>query len=260
MQIVFQDPYASLNPRMTVGEIVGEGPLVHGLTNKQEREDVVRELLAQGRPQPEPHPPLPARVLGRPAPAHRHRPGARPEPRVHRLRRAGLRARRVDPEPGPEPARRPPAGARADLPVHRPQPRGRRAHQRPRRGHVPGQDRRARQASTSCTAHPRHPYTVALLSAVPETGPAQAQEAPRAQGRRARRPRRRRPAVASTRAAGCASGSATRNAARPRSRCFATSDRHQAVACHFAEEITPETIEAVGRTAAPVSAAETAAG
>jgi oligopeptide/dipeptide ABC transporter ATP-binding protein len=47
MQIVFQDPYASLNPRMTVGEIVGEGPFVHGLKNKREREDVVRELLAR---------------------------------------------------------------------------------------------------------------------------------------------------------------------------------------------------------------------
>jgi len=47
MQIVFQDPYASLNPRMTVGEIVGEGPYVHGLKNKREREDVVRELLGR---------------------------------------------------------------------------------------------------------------------------------------------------------------------------------------------------------------------
>jgi oligopeptide transport system ATP-binding protein len=47
MQIVFQDPYASLNPRMTVGEIIGEGPYVHGLTNKREREDVVRELLGR---------------------------------------------------------------------------------------------------------------------------------------------------------------------------------------------------------------------
>ncbi|MBA2299559.1 MAG: dipeptide ABC transporter ATP-binding protein [Chloroflexi bacterium] len=47
MQIVFQDPYASLNPRMTVGEIVGEGPFVHGLKNKREREDMVRELLAR---------------------------------------------------------------------------------------------------------------------------------------------------------------------------------------------------------------------
>jgi oligopeptide/dipeptide ABC transporter ATP-binding protein len=47
MQIVFQDPYGSLNPRMTVGEIVGEGPYVHGLRSKQDREDLVRELLAR---------------------------------------------------------------------------------------------------------------------------------------------------------------------------------------------------------------------
>jgi oligopeptide/dipeptide ABC transporter ATP-binding protein len=47
MQVVFQDPYASLNPRMTVGEIVGEGPMVHGMTDKQEREDHVRNLLAR---------------------------------------------------------------------------------------------------------------------------------------------------------------------------------------------------------------------
>jgi peptide/nickel transport system ATP-binding protein len=47
MQIVFQDPYASLNPRMTVGEIVGEGPYVHGLRDKRQREDLVRELLAK---------------------------------------------------------------------------------------------------------------------------------------------------------------------------------------------------------------------
>jgi oligopeptide/dipeptide ABC transporter ATP-binding protein len=47
MQIVFQDPYASLNPRMTVGEIVGEGPYVHGLRDKRAREELVRELLAK---------------------------------------------------------------------------------------------------------------------------------------------------------------------------------------------------------------------
>ena len=47
MQVVFQDPYASLNPRMSVGEIVGEGPLVHGMTDKAKREALVRELLGK---------------------------------------------------------------------------------------------------------------------------------------------------------------------------------------------------------------------
>ena len=47
MQVVFQDPYASLNPRMSVGEIVGEGPMVHGLRDKTKREALVRELLGK---------------------------------------------------------------------------------------------------------------------------------------------------------------------------------------------------------------------
>ncbi|MFM2106072.1 MAG: hypothetical protein RL338_1104 [Chloroflexota bacterium] len=47
IQVVFQDPYASLNPRMSVGEIVGEGPLVHGMTDRKEREALVRDLLGR---------------------------------------------------------------------------------------------------------------------------------------------------------------------------------------------------------------------
>ncbi|MFO1540639.1 MAG: ABC transporter ATP-binding protein [Chloroflexota bacterium] len=47
MQVVFQDPYASLNPRMTVGEIIGEGPYAHGMTDRAQREALVRELLAK---------------------------------------------------------------------------------------------------------------------------------------------------------------------------------------------------------------------
>jgi len=46
MQIIFQDPYSSLNPRMTVGAIIGEPLLVHGMARGSEREDRVRELLA----------------------------------------------------------------------------------------------------------------------------------------------------------------------------------------------------------------------
>jgi oligopeptide transport system ATP-binding protein len=46
MQIIFQDPYASLNPRMTVGKIVGEPLLIHKIGNsKKERLDRVQELL-----------------------------------------------------------------------------------------------------------------------------------------------------------------------------------------------------------------------
>ncbi|HEY8496105.1 MAG TPA: dipeptide ABC transporter ATP-binding protein, partial [Limnochordales bacterium] len=45
MQIIFQDPYASLNPRMTVGDIIGEPLLIHGLARGREREKRVQELL-----------------------------------------------------------------------------------------------------------------------------------------------------------------------------------------------------------------------
>lgn len=46
MQIVFQDPYASLDPRMTVGDIVGEAIDIHNLaTNKAERRERIIELL-----------------------------------------------------------------------------------------------------------------------------------------------------------------------------------------------------------------------
>jgi oligopeptide/dipeptide ABC transporter ATP-binding protein len=46
LQIVFQDPYASLNPRMTVGDIVGEPLMLHGVASGAARDEKVRELLA----------------------------------------------------------------------------------------------------------------------------------------------------------------------------------------------------------------------
>jgi oligopeptide transport system ATP-binding protein len=45
MQMIFQDPYASLNPRMTVGNIIGEPLEVHNVASGRERQDRVQELL-----------------------------------------------------------------------------------------------------------------------------------------------------------------------------------------------------------------------
>ena len=45
MQMIFQDPYASLNPRMTVGDIIAEQLKVHKLANGRERQERVQELL-----------------------------------------------------------------------------------------------------------------------------------------------------------------------------------------------------------------------
>ena len=44
-QIIFQDPYSSLNPRMTVGDIIGEGIDIHKLYTGKERQEKIYELL-----------------------------------------------------------------------------------------------------------------------------------------------------------------------------------------------------------------------
>ena len=47
VQMIFQDPFASLNPRMRIEEIVGEAPVVHGLIKKSEIKTYVGEMLEQ---------------------------------------------------------------------------------------------------------------------------------------------------------------------------------------------------------------------
>lgn len=47
MQIIFQDPYASLNPRLSILSIVGEPLKIHGISNKDERKDRVADLLSR---------------------------------------------------------------------------------------------------------------------------------------------------------------------------------------------------------------------
>ena len=53
MQMIFQDPFGSLNPRMNILDIISEPMLVNGITNRREREDRVTELLRKVRLRPE---------------------------------------------------------------------------------------------------------------------------------------------------------------------------------------------------------------
>ena len=45
MQIIFQDPFSSLNPRKTVAQIIGEPLLIHGMKDRKEREERVKYLM-----------------------------------------------------------------------------------------------------------------------------------------------------------------------------------------------------------------------
>jgi peptide/nickel transport system ATP-binding protein len=53
MQMIFQDPFTSLNPRMTLLDLVGEPLLVHGMKNRREREIRVADLLRRVGLRPE---------------------------------------------------------------------------------------------------------------------------------------------------------------------------------------------------------------
>ena len=53
MQIVFQDPYASLDPRIVVGESIAEGLKIHGIGNTKERNDRVRQVMQKVGLRPE---------------------------------------------------------------------------------------------------------------------------------------------------------------------------------------------------------------
>ena len=141
VQMIFQDPYTSLNPRHTVGAIVGAPLSVHDIVPRNKILPRVQELLEVVGPQPRALQPLPQRVLRRSAPAHRHRPRTDAEPQAAGGRRAGLRVGRVDPGAGHQPSAGPAEGVRHRVPVHRPRPRRGEALLPRDRGDVPRQDR-----------------------------------------------------------------------------------------------------------------------
>ena len=142
MQIVFQDPYSSLNPRMRVGAIVEEPLVIHRVGSKASAATRVAELFDARRPGSRAALALSAPVQRRPAAAHRPRPRARAQPVLHHRGRARVGAGRVGAGAGRQPADGSAAAAWAHIPVHRARPQARSAHLQPRGRDVPGTHRR----------------------------------------------------------------------------------------------------------------------
>ena len=85
VQPVFQNPYASLDPRYTIGQVIVEPLRVHKIGDAASRAQGRRRTARQGRPSRLLRGPVPARAVRRPAAARRHRPrpGAQPGTRRH---------------------------------------------------------------------------------------------------------------------------------------------------------------------------------
>ena len=174
LQIVFQDPHASLNPAMTIGASVGDPLRFHGIAKDRDRARAPGRRGARAR-RPGPggavRRQVPDRPLRRPEAAGGARAGDHPRPRRARRRRAGLDARHERAGEDPRADDRAQGRARPHLRLHHPRPRDGEVLLRPDRDHVPRQDRRARARRRRSTPTPSTRTRPSLLRAIPEPDP-----------------------------------------------------------------------------------------
>ena len=152
--MIFQDPYASLNPRKTVEQIVSQPFAIHGGVSKRDARIRVRAAARGRRTEPRARQPVPARVLGRAAAEDRHRPRARAATEADRLRRARLGARRLRPGSDPQPPADAPGRVRPHIRVHLARPVGDETDLHAHRRHVPRARRRARRVRDESSITP----------------------------------------------------------------------------------------------------------
>ena len=204
--MVFQDPYSSLNPRMTVGDIVGEPLRLHGSRRGARSTRRVATILDTVGLRAELRYRYPHELSG----GQRQRVGlaralvaASERPRRGR---AGLGARRLGAGVDPQPAARPPARHGLLVPLHHARPRDGRVPLRPRRRDVPRRDRRAGRTRGALPqpAAPVH-AGAALGGASSPTRRCSARAGVSCSTATSRARSRRRRAAGSTRAARCTS-------------------------------------------------------
>ena len=115
LQLMFQDPYASLDPRMRVGSIIREPLKVHGVGSAGDQAERVRSLLGEVGLSEDSVDRYPHEFFGRPAATHRTCPRPGPRSETDRGRRAGFGARRFHSGPDPQPHEGSPDPTRSDL-------------------------------------------------------------------------------------------------------------------------------------------------